>query len=377
LKISRGGAETRGFVYDGWLPVLEIVATASGVTTNHYVWGKDLSGTLQGAGGVGGLLAVQKGSAWYFPFYDNNGNITAYVNEQGAIVAEYTYDAFGCTIEATGSMADAFRHRFSTKYFDSETGLYYYGYRFYTPKLMRWLNRDPIGEESCPSLYSFCANDAANHFDLLGLFDIYVHTEGWGGHVGIVDDQGANYDYGRYRGSYSGMGILAAGPNILIKSTGWPPQGKSHAFTIFHFNVCPTLDKKIREELAKRLAKGLTIWPDAVLKKFKTQPSPLSDTARYMGTDWSTTDNCMTFTFSILVSAAVKVANEPDATQREKDEAKALLKLAWGAVWTPTTGAAKSLLEKTDNQYDWVEQKGYGSQNEKASDDKSCCGSGY
>ncbi|MGI6495629.1 MAG: hypothetical protein ACOX5G_06020 [Kiritimatiellia bacterium] len=74
LKISRGGTETRGFVYDGWLPVLEIVATASGVTTNHYVWGKDLSGTLQGAGGVGGLLAVQMGDAWYFPFYDNNGS---------------------------------------------------------------------------------------------------------------------------------------------------------------------------------------------------------------------------------------------------------------------------------------------------------------
>ena len=31
-------------------------------------------------------------------------------------------------------MADVFRHRFSTKYYDDETGLYYYGYRFYSPK---------------------------------------------------------------------------------------------------------------------------------------------------------------------------------------------------------------------------------------------------
>jgi RHS repeat-associated protein len=30
-------------------------------------------------------------------------------------------------------MADSFRHRFSTKYYDAETGLYYYGYRFYAP----------------------------------------------------------------------------------------------------------------------------------------------------------------------------------------------------------------------------------------------------
>ncbi|MGI6494963.1 MAG: hypothetical protein ACOX5G_02530 [Kiritimatiellia bacterium] len=49
---------TTTFVYDGWLPILEIIATASEVATNAYVWGKDLSGTLQGAGGVGGLLAV-------------------------------------------------------------------------------------------------------------------------------------------------------------------------------------------------------------------------------------------------------------------------------------------------------------------------------
>ncbi|MGI6494683.1 MAG: RHS repeat-associated core domain-containing protein [Kiritimatiellia bacterium] len=169
LKISRGGAETRGFVYDGWLPVLEIVATASGVTTNHYVWGKDLSGTLQGAGGVGGLLAVQMGGTWYFPFYDNNGNIIAYADESGAIVAEYTYDAFGRTIAATGSLADAFRHRFSTKYYDAEIGLYYYGYRFCAPELMRWLSRDPIGERGGANVYAFTANSPLERVDPLGL----------------------------------------------------------------------------------------------------------------------------------------------------------------------------------------------------------------
>ncbi len=236
---------------------------------------------------------------------------------------------------------------------------------------MRNLRADPECPE-CP----ICANDCLNQFDYFGLFDIYVHTEGLGGHVGIEDDQGANYDYGRYRGTYSGLGGLAAGPNILVKSTGWPPQGKPHAFTVFHFNVCPALDKKIREALAEKLAKGQTTWPAAVLKKYKTPPSALSDTERYMGTDWSTTDNCMTFTFSALVSAVVKVANDPKATQREKDEAKALLGLAWGAVWTPTTGSVKSMLEKADGQYDWVEQKGSSGQNAKPSDDKSCCGSG-
>ncbi|MGI6494966.1 MAG: RHS repeat-associated core domain-containing protein [Kiritimatiellia bacterium] len=94
--------------------------------------------------------------------------ITAYVDENGTIVAEYTYDAFGRTIAATGSLADAFRHRFSTKYYDAETGLYYYGYRFYAPELMRWLNRDPIGEAGGDSLYIYCGNNPSDNFDSHG-----------------------------------------------------------------------------------------------------------------------------------------------------------------------------------------------------------------
>ena len=58
--------------------------------------------------------------------------------------------------------------RFSTKYFDSETGLYYYGYRFYSPTLMRWLNRDPIGEEGGLNLYGFCGNNVVANIDAFG-----------------------------------------------------------------------------------------------------------------------------------------------------------------------------------------------------------------
>ena len=133
-----------------------------------YVWGRDLSGSLDGAGGVGGLLATEVGGVWYFPLYDNNGNITDYVSETGEVVASYTYDAFGRTIAQSGSMADVFPFRFSTKYYDAETGLYYYGYRYYSPELGRWLTRDPIGENGGDNLYAFCGNNGVNAFDALG-----------------------------------------------------------------------------------------------------------------------------------------------------------------------------------------------------------------
>ena len=79
------------------------------------------------AGGVGGLLATEVGGVWYFPLYDNNGNITDYVSETGQVVASYAYDAFGRTIAQSGAMASVFPFRFSTKYYDAEANLYYYG----------------------------------------------------------------------------------------------------------------------------------------------------------------------------------------------------------------------------------------------------------
>ena len=130
---------------------------------------KDISGSLQGAGGVGGLLAVRTGEGAYYPAYDNNGNIVAYADDSGALVASYAYDAFGNTMESSGPLADFFAHRFSTKSLDPETGLYYYGYRFYVPALGRWMNRDPIEEHGGVNLFSFVNNQPCSQFDYFGL----------------------------------------------------------------------------------------------------------------------------------------------------------------------------------------------------------------
>ncbi|MGI5869484.1 MAG: RHS repeat-associated core domain-containing protein, partial [Kiritimatiellia bacterium] len=71
-------------------------------------------------------------------------------------------------------------HRFSTKYHDAETGLYYYGYRFYDPTMHRWLNRDPIEEKGGVNLYAFCRNDGLNLFDVMGLeWKVERRNLGW------------------------------------------------------------------------------------------------------------------------------------------------------------------------------------------------------
>ena len=161
---------THTYLYDGWNLILERIERDGGAAdTVEYFWGKDLSGSIDGAGGVGGLLYLKHNGAVYVPLYDANGNVVQYVDAAGDIVASYAYDAFGRTLASAGSHADMFRFRFSTKYHDPESGLVYFGYRFYSPNLARWLNRDPLEEQGGLNLYAFCGNAAVDRFDPHGL----------------------------------------------------------------------------------------------------------------------------------------------------------------------------------------------------------------
>jgi len=162
------------FVYDGWNLVAELNATNNALVRS-YAWGLDLSNTEQDAGGVGGLLWVNDAStlgsnSTHCVAYDGNGNVTALVDAgSGNETARYEYGPFGDLTQASGLMARANPIRFSSKYHDDATGLIYYGYRYYSPTLQRWLNRDPLGEEGGLNLYGFVENDPVNGFDPLGM----------------------------------------------------------------------------------------------------------------------------------------------------------------------------------------------------------------
>ena len=169
-------SRVHSFAYDGNNIVLERIMYASGEThTIENFWGNDLSGSEDGAGGVGGLLAVSVDGVYSFPCYDNNGNITRYIGEDGFIVAQFTYDPYGNVLEQVGAAADFLRIRFSTKYADSGVGVVAYLMRCYKPFHGRWINRDPIEEEGGENLYAFCRNAPSAKFDMLGQ-NIYLYT---------------------------------------------------------------------------------------------------------------------------------------------------------------------------------------------------------
>ncbi len=190
LKYTTGtwtlGSEAR-FVYDGRRVIQE--RDSSNTPTVSYTRGSDLSGTLEGAGGIGGLLARSHGyssgtwSTSNFYHADGNGNVTYMVNSSQSMVASYRYDPYGNTISSSGTLVSANVYRFSSKQTHSTSGMYYYGFRFYDPNLQRWPNRDPINElgfnllvanddafdlDEEKNLYAMVFNDPIDAYDAFG-----------------------------------------------------------------------------------------------------------------------------------------------------------------------------------------------------------------
>jgi RHS repeat-associated protein len=187
--------DTRKFVWDGWRMLAELQEIeGQDVVRWTYTWGLDLAGQMNGsaslpagleaAGTIGGLL----GGHYYFGgggsedvvgayCYDGNGNVGQWVGWQGipldpnnVILANYEYDPYGNVTAQAGPQATTNHVRFSTKYWDDETGLGYWGYRYYSPTMGRWNSRDPVGIEGSINVYGYAGNEPLAVLDPVGLW---------------------------------------------------------------------------------------------------------------------------------------------------------------------------------------------------------------
>ena len=143
------------------------------VVVRSYAWGLDLSGSLDGAGGIGGLLMLNSASSGpHFYAYDGNGSVAALIDTaNGAASANYEYDAFGRQIRSTGVVAKENPFRFSSKRANDATDLMLYEYRLYSPSVGRWTSPDPGEDLVGPNVQEFVKNDPVNWYDYLGLKD--------------------------------------------------------------------------------------------------------------------------------------------------------------------------------------------------------------
>lgn len=214
------------FVWDGWDLFYERHQLPSGLTLleRKYLWGPDIADGS--AGGAGGLLLIRetKGNTTkdIIPLYDGGGNVIALADINKNLLASYQFGPFGEKISATGPNANSNPWRWATKYFDEETGLYYFGKRYYDPITGQWLSREILGESESINLYSYCHNDPINKVDVLGLSAFHFFEGGWVREMFEKAVMGKASEYHDYvEGNKSlisaGLGTQSVGPLDILQ----------------------------------------------------------------------------------------------------------------------------------------------------------------
>ena len=166
------------YVYDG--PHIIAEYDGYGFLTKKYIYGPGIDNPAA-------MINVSGTSeTWYYYYKDALGSIRLLTNTSGAVVESYTYDPYGkprvmtsagndgnwLTEDVTplyNASAIGNRFMFTGREWESDTGLYYYRFRDYSPTLGRFLQPDPIGYADSMNLYQYCGNNPVNWSDPLGL----------------------------------------------------------------------------------------------------------------------------------------------------------------------------------------------------------------
>ena len=142
---------TTRHIYDNNWQVIADIDEQGGVIAS-YTWGE----------GIDNLLAVNIGGATYYPLTDIQGTVWGYVDAQNNVVARWQYDAWGNVISEyvvpSASALSLVRYRFQGREWSAATGLINFRMRWYDAETGRWLSKDPIGLSGGLNLYVFCGD---------------------------------------------------------------------------------------------------------------------------------------------------------------------------------------------------------------------------
>ena len=169
------------FVWHGWTLAGELDGSNRLVRT--YTYGVDISGTVGGAAGIGGLAGIHSYAAPvtnYYTRHDGKGNVTEVRRYNGTTAASYAYYEFGGVRYQTNTYNQPLR--FQSKIFHTSAGISCFGYRWYDSVSGRWLSKDGLGEAGGINLYEYCLGSPLSYSDpdgknpllILGLFGLNV-----------------------------------------------------------------------------------------------------------------------------------------------------------------------------------------------------------
>jgi RHS repeat-associated protein len=125
-------------------------------------------------------FASKKGTNKYFYHNDHLESVNVITDIAGTRVQLNEYDPWGTVSRSEGAIDPA--HRFTGQKLDPETGLYYYGGRYYDAEIGRFISADPFVQTPLDpqnlNRYSYVVNNPQNYIDPDGYFHRHKKKKG-------------------------------------------------------------------------------------------------------------------------------------------------------------------------------------------------------
>ena len=157
-RVQSGGSEVTKYIYSGTRSILELDGQDNVTAVLVRGWGK--------GGGIGSIIKATRNDQDQYFHYNWRGDVVLLTDGSGEIIQKYEYEAFGKQLNSTSVDND---YQFSTKEYNEDSGLNYFGRRFYDPELGRFISPDPLWFVNGLNLYVFVRNNPINRIDPLGL----------------------------------------------------------------------------------------------------------------------------------------------------------------------------------------------------------------